>query len=962
MDTSPEQETEKPSATKPSRFARRPKALTPPKGEEQDKDNETAAPSPKPGSSKELSKGGEQEPDNEAAAPSPKQSPRLRFKRSPKDNEQDKDNDAAAPSPKPSPRSKRSSKDDEQGAENEAAAPSPKQSPRSKRSSKGDEEDKDNEDGPDTEQNTRDEESRSKEEPVTTARRRTRLRAPKLFTAASPEEGNNAGEDDSPDKEVSVPKASVHLSRKSGVTFRAKNSEIPSEGNFEELQSAPSQKSRVRAPKQSAHQSQPLESSSASGAASVDEDNGNDSIQAGAASISHLSTIADRSKFSGTAFQKSATDSPSRAAPTPTPQTQKQSQPITRLKTVAQAAMASSKFEAMSSWGLQAKKSQQEPSQQSQQKEELVNTFQRDFVREEVQRARNDGRMSEAEVDRLRELFTLADTDNSETISESELKALMAQAYNITPSQQELSGMMRDADVDGSGGIDFQEFLYVFLRIRSGDIQCKAWEKIQTAAQRIQSFLRARKSNFMRRSMSNASIRSEASVVIRTGGADVFLDRSSASSQENNGRGNAQKRTSQEKNTRRGNWSQTCQQKVEQALLEGKLPGAELDSLRNLFRAVDTDNSDSISESELAELVRQGTGAAPTADELRHMMSVVDIDGSGEVDFYEFLYLFLSLRDGTVPCRALCKMHDAALRIQKTLRGHKATTPQGEPTEAAAALRKSFSEREYMLQSARIHHARSELQSALENLQQCGVNSHLLQQAQALQQQLEMEARAPSPGSRSSSSRSTDWESEVEDLEHLHELDGRALRQKLREVTQEVHEHRGKVAKAESLLDTSSAVQEAEAAALAILRDERDALLEDRKQVKAELKRVQGSILHWRQHALQRSGSLAQREEEQGKRALRGVVLTLSAMRDVLLPHLDVVFPRGGTLTPSWEEEVARKFLGSCQPPGANRVVRSRRAASSQPNEVPRWVERLSPPRQNKGPRKPTESEAAWRP
>ena len=56
------------------------------------------------------------------------------------------------------------------------------------------------------------------------------------------------------------------------------------------------------------------------------------------------------------------------------------------------------------------------------------------------------------------------------------------------------------------------------------------------------------------------------------------------------------------------------------------------------FNVYDIDGSGSIEADELRKLM-QSVGQTPTDDELNHMITVADADGSGEVDFYEFVAL-----------------------------------------------------------------------------------------------------------------------------------------------------------------------------------------------------------------------------------------------------------------------------------------------------------------------------------
>jgi len=66
--------------------------------------------------------------------------------------------------------------------------------------------------------------------------------------------------------------------------------------------------------------------------------------------------------------------------------------------------------------------------------------------------------VSETEVEEIKEAFDLFDTDHSVTITPSELKTALA-SLGFEGKTQAIVQMMSDVDEDGSGMIDFEEFL-----------------------------------------------------------------------------------------------------------------------------------------------------------------------------------------------------------------------------------------------------------------------------------------------------------------------------------------------------------------------------------------------------------------------------------------------------------------------------------------------------------------------
>ena len=66
--------------------------------------------------------------------------------------------------------------------------------------------------------------------------------------------------------------------------------------------------------------------------------------------------------------------------------------------------------------------------------------------------------ISEDEIEEMREAFNLFDTDGNGTIDPKELKEAM-QSLGFEAKNQNIYQMISDIDKDGTGDIDFEEFL-----------------------------------------------------------------------------------------------------------------------------------------------------------------------------------------------------------------------------------------------------------------------------------------------------------------------------------------------------------------------------------------------------------------------------------------------------------------------------------------------------------------------
>jgi len=72
-------------------------------------------------------------------------------------------------------------------------------------------------------------------------------------------------------------------------------------------------------------------------------------------------------------------------------------------------------------------------------------------------------KLTEEELAEFKEIFDLVDEDGGGTIDKSELKRLM-ETLGLKPTEKDLDEMMAEVDSDGSGDIDFLEFVTVMSR------------------------------------------------------------------------------------------------------------------------------------------------------------------------------------------------------------------------------------------------------------------------------------------------------------------------------------------------------------------------------------------------------------------------------------------------------------------------------------------------------------------
>ncbi|KAM5135914.1 troponin C, skeletal muscle [Mantella aurantiaca] len=85
--------------------------------------------------------------------------------------------------------------------------------------------------------------------------------------------------------------------------------------------------------------------------------------------------------------------------------------------------------------------------------------------------------LSEEMIAEFKAAFDMFDTDGGGDISTKELGTVM-RMLGQTPSKEELDAIIEEVDEDGSGTIDFEEFLVMMVRQMKEDAQGKSEEEL----------------------------------------------------------------------------------------------------------------------------------------------------------------------------------------------------------------------------------------------------------------------------------------------------------------------------------------------------------------------------------------------------------------------------------------------------------------------------------------------------
>ena len=73
-------------------------------------------------------------------------------------------------------------------------------------------------------------------------------------------------------------------------------------------------------------------------------------------------------------------------------------------------------------------------------------------------------KLTEKQIEEFKEVFSIFDRNGDGTISKKELGKAIRKSVGQTLSESELQGMIDEVDADGSGSIDFTEFLTMMAK------------------------------------------------------------------------------------------------------------------------------------------------------------------------------------------------------------------------------------------------------------------------------------------------------------------------------------------------------------------------------------------------------------------------------------------------------------------------------------------------------------------
>jgi Ca2+-binding EF-hand superfamily protein len=241
-----------------------------------------------------------------------------------------------------------------------------------------------------------------------------------------------------------------------------------------------------------------------------------------------------------------------------------------------------------------------------------------------------------SEMDEMRKIFEQFDEDKSGSVDANELRPLFATVgINMKPYQVE--AIVKEYDLDGSGEVDFEEFVVMMIKLLGRRVRCDCINYYEYLTDEMidkyeEAFRQADIGG------SGSLTRDELSKMIKKMGIQLSKEQLDDIIREvdRDGSGFIE-------------FDEYCAMLVKLTGVRKRINAREyiekdhIDNYRAAFNGFDTSKDGTISVKELDRLLRM-MNIVLRVDQIDALLTKYDADGSGEIDFTEFLSMMVDLK------------------------------------------------------------------------------------------------------------------------------------------------------------------------------------------------------------------------------------------------------------------------------------------------------------------------------
>ena len=244
--------------------------------------------------------------------------------------------------------------------------------------------------------------------------------------------------------------------------------------------------------------------------------------------------------------------------------------------------------------------------------------------------------MMQKEMDEMKSMFDRYDVDGGGAISAAELRPLfMSVGLNMKPFQ--IDAIVREYDLDGSGEVDFEEFMVMMIKLLGRRVRCDLINYREYLTEdkidQYEEYFREADTDFdgsLDKGELEAML-SKINVKLNSQQLDEII------------------REVDRDNSGKVEFDEYCNMMVKLTGVRKRINAREyidreeIQNCREAFNTFDVDKGGSISSKELDRLLRK-MDIVLRVDQVEALLTKYDADGSGEVDFTEFLSMMVDLK------------------------------------------------------------------------------------------------------------------------------------------------------------------------------------------------------------------------------------------------------------------------------------------------------------------------------